>query len=630
MPCLRLSLCILILFLSRTASAEKQSSPPNKITIYAFFATWCVPCRVELPHLDELAKRYADQGVRLLLVSEDAPSFAGNIPAFLSGLGVEAPWKRDSDSKLISQYNPAGGLPYTVIVDANDTLLYAHSGYEPGDETLVESALTKALKVDATQTGRRSSVRVNTQGFGAWRRSSFDALNEEAQLNAGAARIEVQGQHENYQASVRVDGAWIKDEITGTDRDARLERAALSIAGDSYDLRLGDSYAAFGNGVALSLRKVDPLGLDTSIQGVHGGIRSHGFDVRALAGVTNPQNLDPLEYAVVSEDRDLITGAEIGVELGEHFRIAPYVLHVSAKEAAADGGDVRWWIGGSSTAFRGRRLTLAFDGAVAKRQGIALVDQTGWAGYGLAQWQPISSLQLLLEAKAYRHWQIGRAERGLLYHEPPTLEREDQEVPSNEDVLGLRSRVEWKPRPSTTLFVNALGYRYTQDQTAPIDGSLALHGYIGANQRFGDNASAALAGGLRQENRSDGSEKLRLWHVDIDLAMRLSRSLSLSMKWNHRQERKEVFNTLNFRRGLATTGLSLKDVGVFSLLYGYSTEELNTPTHYPAVELGAHLPRGGFLRLFAGRLVGGRVCVSGSCRDVAPFEGIRLDFTAAY
>jgi len=42
---------------------------------------------------------------------------------------------------------------------------------------------------------------------------------------------------------------------------------------------------------------------------------------------------------------------------------------------------------------------------------------------------------------------------------------------------------------------------------------------------------------------------------------------------------------------------------------------------------GAVLPSLGEARLFAGRLAGGRVCVSGTCRDLPPFEGVRADLT---
>ena len=93
-----------------------------------------------------------------------------------------------------------------------------------------------------------------------------------------------------------------------------------------------------------------------------------------------------------------------------------------------------------------------------------------------------------------------------------------------------------------------------------------------------------------------------------------------------------MFEELAFRRGLAVAGLSLAGIGTVSALYGYSTERNDgvAPTHYPGAEALVHLPKGGNVRLFVGQLTGGRVCVSGSCRDVPPFEGARLDVLANF
>ena len=60
-------------------------------------------------------------------------------------------------------------------------------------------------------------------------------------------------------------------------------------------LRVGDSYAAFGHGVTLSLRMVDPLGVDTALRGGRLDMKIGGADATLLGGLVNTQNIDPIE-----------------------------------------------------------------------------------------------------------------------------------------------------------------------------------------------------------------------------------------------------------------------------------------------------------------------------------------------
>ena len=129
-------------------------------------------------------------------------------------------------------------------------------------------------------------------------------------------------------AVVRVDGAIVDDQVAPSGAagdDARLERIHLAYRGlGPLRVEAGDDYVAFGHGVALSLRKVDPLGLDTSLQG--GRIDYLGSGVRAtvLGGRTNPQNLDPIELRVVDDVNDLLAGGELSVDLGDAGAIGPF------------------------------------------------------------------------------------------------------------------------------------------------------------------------------------------------------------------------------------------------------------------------------------------------------------------
>ncbi len=664
------------------AASQEQ---PAKVTLYAFFATWCVPCRAELPHLERLYRSYRARGLRVVLVSQDAPSTLQNVPAFLARFEVTAPWVADTESALLSRYNPAASLPYTVLVDARDEVLYAHAGYEPGDERRLEAEVVSALAIgaddaaaagagdgpagdrsgdgdsdaspdsDAASVGTRRPAaarrfEVSSQGFALVRERRFDPdPARDGRLQAAVGRLELRTFSGRDSASVRLDAASIRDRSATAkaplDRRVSLERVQLEAGLGRARFHLGDDYVAFGHGVSLSLRRIDPLGVDTSLR--TGRIDWLGQRVRvtALAGFTNPQDLDPIQLRLRDDVSDFIGGAaftylmgarspEAGAGGGYPVALGPYALHVSAPAAAADGGDVQWNIGGGAASYAGSEVRVAVDGAIARRVGLNLAPETGYALYGSIQ-RRLGPVTLLLDGKLYRHWQIGRLEQNLLYHEPPTLEREDQEVPGNEDAAGARVRGEWLFAPGLTAYANLLGYRYTLDDQSPFaDAALATHGYVGVAGQLGRAHSAGQLGrahsaglslGYRRERDANGQDKLKMWHVDVDGTWGLGRGLALTAKWNHREETEVAFAARDFRRGLAVFGVSLSGWGALSALYGYSTEVSTTPTHYPGGELSLHLPRGSTMRLFVGNLVGGRVCVSGTCRDVPPFRGARLD-----
>ena len=127
-------------------------------------------------------------------------------------------------------------------------------------------------------------------------------------------------------------------------------------------LRLGDFYARFGHGLTLSLRRVDPLGLDTALRGGRLDLALGPVRVTALGGTANPQNLDPIVMRVVEQHDDLIAGAQVEVG-GPAAWIAPYGLFVRAPGAASTGDDMRWILGGAAGFLDLGAFRLAAEGA---------------------------------------------------------------------------------------------------------------------------------------------------------------------------------------------------------------------------------------------------------------------------
>lgn len=108
--------------------AEKGAS----VTVVNMWATWCIPCLKEFPALVKLAHAYKNEGLRVLLVSNDLEQDLPAVKKFLAKQGVDFPSyiKAEKDDAFINGINPrwSGALPTTFIYDKEGKLLYMLEG----------------------------------------------------------------------------------------------------------------------------------------------------------------------------------------------------------------------------------------------------------------------------------------------------------------------------------------------------------------------------------------------------------------------------------------------------------------------------------------------------------------------
>jgi len=101
------------------------------VVMINFWATWCGPCRQEMPLLDELYSRYQRVGFNLLGVNIDDDS--RRAMQMIEELGVTFPVLFDA-RKEVSKLYEVEAMPVTVLVDRNGDVRYVHHGYKPGYE----------------------------------------------------------------------------------------------------------------------------------------------------------------------------------------------------------------------------------------------------------------------------------------------------------------------------------------------------------------------------------------------------------------------------------------------------------------------------------------------------------------
>ena len=96
-----------------------------------FWASWCGPCRQEMPLLDQMHKRYSALGFTLVGVNVDANS--KDAEDWLSKTPVSFPVLFDRESKVSKMYD-VSAMPSTVFIDRKGNVRYLHRGYKAGDE----------------------------------------------------------------------------------------------------------------------------------------------------------------------------------------------------------------------------------------------------------------------------------------------------------------------------------------------------------------------------------------------------------------------------------------------------------------------------------------------------------------
>ena len=116
---------------SSTGENLRLSEYRGDVVMINFWATWCGPCRQEMPLLDELYTRYQRVGFNLLGVNIDDDS--RRAMQMIEELGVNFPVLFD-DRKEVSRLYEVEAMPVTVLVDREGNVRYVHHGYKPGYE----------------------------------------------------------------------------------------------------------------------------------------------------------------------------------------------------------------------------------------------------------------------------------------------------------------------------------------------------------------------------------------------------------------------------------------------------------------------------------------------------------------
>lgn len=128
---------------SNAGESVTLSELKGQVVMINFWATWCGPCRQEMPLLEEMYARYNRMGFTLLGVNvEEDPRGAD---AYLKETPVSFPILFDRKNEVSKLYDVIA-MPSTVILDKDGNVRYLHKGYKPGYENEYLSQIRTLLR----------------------------------------------------------------------------------------------------------------------------------------------------------------------------------------------------------------------------------------------------------------------------------------------------------------------------------------------------------------------------------------------------------------------------------------------------------------------------------------------------
>lgn len=124
---------------------DLQPSLGKEVVVVNFFATWCAPCMAELPTLQSLHEKYEKDGLRVVVVSIDDAKAVAKVKPLVKEQNLTFPVLLDTQTKVVSLYNPKKIVPFTVVIDRSGIVASEHFGFKAGDEVRLEEQVKGLL-----------------------------------------------------------------------------------------------------------------------------------------------------------------------------------------------------------------------------------------------------------------------------------------------------------------------------------------------------------------------------------------------------------------------------------------------------------------------------------------------------
>lgn len=127
----------------RTGEQVSLSQFRGQPVLINFWATWCGPCRLEMPHLQGVYEQYKDEGFTVIAVDAKIDDGREAVLSFVDELGLTFPVVKDATGEVETNKYNVVGYPTSVFVDRDGIIQYVHRG--PMTKEFIEEKLKDVL-----------------------------------------------------------------------------------------------------------------------------------------------------------------------------------------------------------------------------------------------------------------------------------------------------------------------------------------------------------------------------------------------------------------------------------------------------------------------------------------------------
>src|SRR5262245_1399342 len=127
----------------------KLADYSGKVLVVDLWATWCGPCRQEIPHLVEIAKEYKGRGVEVIgLTSENPKTDADTVKIFSESYNINYPIGWADEEMQIGLMQEHNGIPQTYIIGRDGKVLRHYRGFNPRVVPEMKATIEAAISAE--------------------------------------------------------------------------------------------------------------------------------------------------------------------------------------------------------------------------------------------------------------------------------------------------------------------------------------------------------------------------------------------------------------------------------------------------------------------------------------------------
>lgn len=121
----------------------------GQVVVLDFYATWCLPCREQVPHLVEMQQRYAARGLNIIGLNVGGPEDRYAVPQFVEEFGIQYDLGSPDNEMTELFMSDNNSIPQTYVFNRSGTLAKRFIGYDPAMPAELDRIVQTALAAKA-------------------------------------------------------------------------------------------------------------------------------------------------------------------------------------------------------------------------------------------------------------------------------------------------------------------------------------------------------------------------------------------------------------------------------------------------------------------------------------------------